>query len=364
MRISGILLGVITALCFQGCTTINKLISGKPVLTATIVREGLINCFDKGLTLDGKPVWCEASAIVYTGKKLYVANDKDMPGNLSSVFTMPFLNGFFDGFQHAEYSTSPLLKKAKKFEDFALSPDGKYVFLTTGFDRVQPSNKSWDGYNTVVYWKAGEEDKPHVLSANGSDTTSVSYREKISRALASSDFPKGPPYFKIEGLAATADMLYWGIREEGKRYDSFTYKIKILTTPYTLLNDKVVLGDFKLLTEIKISKVNPGNHPMALSSIEYDPYLQRFLLLTSYEEKDSMGGYLWMATPEELQAGIINPVKDAQGTPVVFHNKCEDLAIISKGRLIVIHDDDRMQPVVEGETRQPHQAAYSVVEFK
>src|SRR5688572_7981382 len=114
---------------------------------ASVLQEGVITCFEYGLSANGLPVWCESSAILYDGKNLLLANDKDMPDKRSSVFLWPFRNGFADTSWSVEYLTNPLLKNGKKFEDFALSPNGKYVFLTTGFDRVKPVSTEWDAYN-------------------------------------------------------------------------------------------------------------------------------------------------------------------------------------------------------------------------
>ena len=352
----------ITILCCQ--CKVSNLASTNNRLTASITRQGYINCFDSGLLIDNQPVWCEASAILYNDNKIFFANDKDMPGIKSSLFYWTFQDDFIDTTQSPIYSTNGLLKHAKKFEDFALTPNQKYVFLTTGFDRVQPNSNSWDNYNTVLYWETGDDKNPKVLSINGTDSTSVCYRDKISKALTSVDFPQGAPYFKIEGLAATDDMLYWGVREEGKKFDDFSYKIKILVTPYKFDNGKVTIGDFKVFSNIDIASVNPSNHSIAISSIEYDRFRHQFFILTSYEEKEVLGGYLWTATLSELQNGKINLVKDTQGVPIEFHNKCEDLAIINKNKLIIIHDDDRNKTVVNGQVRQLNQAAYSIVEFK
>ena len=105
---------------------------------------------------------------------------------------------------------------------FALTPDGRYIFLSTGFDRVKPGSTDWDSYNTILYWKRGDEVHPKVLSVNGTDSTSVSFRQKISKALISPEFPEGAPYFKIEGLAVTNNTMYWGVHKMKKESDLIT----------------------------------------------------------------------------------------------------------------------------------------------
>src|SRR3954471_13260103 len=150
---------IIMFLCQCKTTKIHKAPNTSP--TASIIQEGYINCFEKGLTgPDSLPVWCEASAIVYDGSKLFFANDKDMPGTRTSLFYLPLQNGFIDTTQPATYSDYPLIKNGKKYEDFALTPDGNFVFLSTGFDRVKPGSTDWDSYNTILYWRKGDEAHP------------------------------------------------------------------------------------------------------------------------------------------------------------------------------------------------------------
>jgi hypothetical protein len=333
---------------------------------AVISRDGLLSCFEQGLTANGQPVWCEASAIVYDGRKLLLANDKDMPDKRSSVFYWPFKNGFADTTQPVHYLENPVLKYAKKYEDFALTPDGKTVFLTTAFDRVKPESSEWNAYNTILYWQVGNENNPVVLRMNNADSSSVFLREKFSRALTSAEFPAGMPYFKIEGIAATSDQLYFGVREEGKKFDDFKYKIKIITAPYQMRNDTVELGTaFKVLADIDVASLEPTlKKPMGLSSIEYDRYNKRFLLLTSFEDSTALGGYLWTASQTDLENNKINLVRDMQGNPLAFTNKSEDIAVINRKKILVIHDDDRTKTMVSGQVRQPNQAAFSIVEFK
>lgn len=295
-----------------------------------------------------------------------MANDKDMPDSRSSVFYWAFKDGFADTIKPAEYLTNPVLKYGKKFEDFALTPDNKLAFLSTGFDRIKPGTKEWDGYNTIYYWQVGDERNPSVLRVNNTDSSSVFLRDKFSKVLTSQEFPEGMPYFKVEGLAATNDKLYFGVREEGKKFDDFKYKIKIVTVTYHLTNNVVVLeDDFKVLADINLNNIPPFfKQPMGISCIEYDRYNKRFLILTSFENGETTGGYLWTATQEDLEDNKISLVRNGSGNPIAFNNKSEDLAIINKKKIIVIYDDDRLLPIIDSRVRQPNQAGYSIVEFK
>lgn len=355
---------LLVLLFFAQCKTSRTGTSSRSSVTAAIVQEGFINCFEENLIAEGKPVWCEASAIVYDGSKLFFANDKDMPDRRSSLFYLPLQNDFIDTLQAPVYSENPLIKNTKKFEDFATTPDGNYIFLSTGFDRVKEGSRDWDNYNTILYWKKGDEANPKVLSRNEQYGNSVSLRQQISKALTSVQFPDGAPYFKIEGLAVTDNTMYFGVREEGKKFDDFTYKIKILAAPYNIRNGKVELGDIRQFADFNIPSINPSGETIAISSIEYDRFNNRFLILTSYEHGDKLGGFLWVAVPDELQQNKMRVVRDAQGNAIDFRHKCEDVAVISKTRVIVIDDDDRVVTVMGNRVRQPSQAGYHVVEFR
>lgn len=356
---------VFAALLFTQCRSTRNSTGGGNFAEATIVKEGFIDCFEKDLKGNGQPVWCEASAVLYDGKKVWIASDKDMPDVRSSVFYLAVQNNAIDTTQPPGYLTYNVLKNATKYEDFAQTPDGKYVFLTTGFDRTKPNSHDWDKFNVLLCWPGHSEGKYQVISTNGTDSTSVSLRPKIAQALTSATFPQGAPYFKVEGLAVTKKKLYWGIREEGKQFDTFSYKIKILTVPYHINRGNVQLtGSFEVLADINIDSIKPGPETIAISSIEYDTYNKRFLILTSYEIGGKLGGYLWTATEKELKHNRMNLVKDAGGNPLHFHNKSEDVTIINKKRVLIIHDDDREMLNVNGKTRQPYQAAYSIVDFK
>jgi hypothetical protein len=87
--------------------------------------------------------------------------------------------------------------------------------------------------------------------------------------------------------------------------------------------------------------------------------------LTSIEsETQGNSAYLWWATEEELKKDKLHLVTNrTTGQPLKFTHKAEDLTPIGDHRLFVIHDDDRNRTKVNELTRQPHQTAYSIVEF-
>ncbi len=352
-------------LASAGCKTTKPVSSGP--LSATITEEGLLTCFPANMLLKQQPVWCEASAVLFDGTKVLLANDKDMPDSLSPVFsklpgTLP------DSTQTPTYLMAPAYKLARKYEDFAQTPDRKFTLLTTAFDRVKADSPDWNGYNTLLYWRTGNEQNPIVLTPDDSSRTSVAYRTKLARALANDEFPGEVPYFKVEGLAATDQLLLFGIREMGRAYDDFKAVNKIITVTYRVVKtpagERIRLGDdWRVVADFNVPNTAPDlPKPLSLSSLEYDPARNRFWLLTSLETPEKLDAYLWYISPDDLMANKpFTLVRNGQGQPLHFNHKAEDLTFLDRDRLLIIHDDDRFQLPTGNKIRQPNQAPYSIV---
>lgn len=354
-----------------GCKTA-KLPTSKLSTTATLTEQGFLTCFTAGTSVNGQPVWCEASAVLYDGKNLFFANDKDMPSGQSSVF-MKAPETLADSTKQPTYLTQPVFSQGTKYEDFTQIPernDGprRYVLLTTAFDRVKPGSHDWDRFNTILYWRSGDEQHPRVLAPDDTSRTSIAYRQPIARLLATDEFPGELPYFKIEGLAATDKQLLFGIREEGKSYESFTYRAKIISVSYTIDNDRIRLAnDWKIINDFVITKADSSlPTPLAISSLEYDPYRKSFWMLSSMEANGQLDTYLWTISPDDLYAGKpFTLVRNEQGQPLhTPGHKGEDLTILDRNRLLIISDDDRARTTIGSQVRQPNQAAYTILTIK
>lgn len=352
-----------------GCKTA-KLPTLTTSFTATITEEGLLTCFAPETSVNDKPVWCEASAVLFDGNHLFFANDKDMPTGQSSVFTKS-PGSLADSMQAPTYLIQATFSQGTKYEDFAQTPDRHFVLLTTAFDRTKPGSHDWDNYNTILYWRSGDEQHPSVLAPDDTSRTSVAYRQQIAKVLANEEFPDALPYFKVEGLAATDRQLLFGIREEGKSYESFKYRAKIIGVSYTIEKtgntERIRLAnDWKLVNDFSIAKADSTlPESLALSSLEYDPDRHRFWMLTSLEANGKLDAYLWTATPDELYANKpFTLVRDAQNQPLHVGHKAEDLTFLDKDRLLLIHDDDRIRTTVGSRVRQPNQAAYTILTIK
>ena len=324
---------ITAAICLlsYACKTAKPIPTHVTPLTATITEEGLLTCFAPGTSLNNAPVWCEASAVLFDGQRIWFANDKDMPPGLSPVFSKTPAT-LADSTQPPAPLTLPELSAGRKYEDFAQTPDRKWVLLTTAFDRIRPGSSDWDGYNTIFYWRTGDEQHPHVLAPDDTSRTSIAYRQRIAQTLASDQFPGAVPYFKIEGLAATDRQLLFGIREEGRAYDDFTHRVKIIGVSYRIEQtghaERIRLADdWKLIADFDPAKVEPTlPRPLGLSNLEFDPQRNRFWLLTSFEQNDQLDAYLWSATPDELYHNRpFTLVRDARDQPLHFGHKAEDL---------------------------------------
>jgi len=169
MTKKSLLICSISALLFVQCRT------SKIVEVAEIKEQNCISCFQPELV--NSKATCETSAIVFDGTKILIANDKDMPDGRTSVFAI-LSNTITTDTSKIVYLKNPIFKAAKKYEDFAITPNQGLIFLSTGFDRVKDNSAEWDGFNTILYWEKGQDESPKVLSEDGKATSSVGLRKQ------------------------------------------------------------------------------------------------------------------------------------------------------------------------------------------
>ena len=331
--------------------------------SAEITYRGVFDCFDASLETS-----CETSAIISANGQLYTASDRPIPGT-SSVMTIN-LDG--DVITRSGYVENPTIVRLEKAEDFAVNPKGNRVFLASGFDRVG-TDSSKDAFNTLLTWKVGKEDKALVIEPTGEPATSVSLRSPIQQVLSNEAFPDGPPYFKIEGMASLpGKRLLFGVREIGQDYSHFNYALQILSTKWKK-SDPPHLKKIKRIYEYD-PQTNPQiDRPVGLSSLAWDSAHEQLLILTSFELEETdagLGGYLWTITLDDLaQQNPPTLVTKANGEPRMFAHKAEGITILPDGRLLVIHDDDRVvgdRQIDNPETdfyREPYQGAYTLVKW-
>lgn len=340
---------------------------------ATILQQGTIHCFPAGLRDEqGKLVNAEVSAVLYDGKRLILASDKPVPGEeRSAVFAMPMTEQGPDDSQ-LEYFTTPLIKQAVKYEDLSLTADGRYVLATTGFDRIDNESHALNDYNHLLIWPLGEPEKVQVVDPDPRDGVegSLELRTKLDEAV-------GFPYYKVEGLAAVPGergdgLLLFGIREQGRAHDDFTYVSRIVGAHYEISES----GNLVFIDKMREHYAfDPGNHPAVrydcgLSSLEYDPYHARLYLLNSFEVKEAgeehIGGYLWEVSLGDFRAGGSPAlVTTPEGLPLEFEHKAEGLAVLDHDRLFVAYDNDRhlgLGSVDERDERHACEAPYTLLQ--
>lgn len=359
---------------------------GPPAAVARSVRHGTIDCFEAGSRAPGRPdrlAFCEGSAVTFDGGRLVVASDKPIPGRArSSLFELPFSPG--DGTvarRATRYLQGPPFSTARKLEDATRTPDGKRVFLTTGFDRVKAGgDRSWDGYNLLLSFPVDAPDQAWVVGPDpAARPTSVALREVLGPHLVTPGFPDGAPYFKVEGLAAGPDQrLLFGIRELGASYQAFEYALIVLEARWRREGRAIVLDPDSVRVIYRRDRLEVEGHRVGLSSLEYDPAAERYWMLVSYEHEEDrdavgarsrLGGFLLSIDEEEMRADAPpRPVVGPSGRVVHFVNKPEGLAVVAPGTAVVVaFDDDRVLDCARGDhqhRRQPHQTGLGVVELE
>ncbi|WP_287124334.1 hypothetical protein [Chromohalobacter sp.] len=339
---------------------------------AEILQEGTLHCFPAGLRDEaGKLVNVEVSAVVYDGRRLILASDKPIPGEArSAVFSVPMTDAGPDDSQ-LDYLTADAIKRAVKYEDFALTADGRHVLATTGFDRIDMESHALNAYNHLLIWPLGEPQRVQVVDPDPRDGVegSLELRNKLDGAI-------GEPYYKIEGLAAVPGergdgLLLFGVREQGRSHEDFEYVCRVVGAHYTV-NEH---GNLVLVDELReFYRFSPRQHPevrfdCGLSSLEYDPHHDRLLLLTSFEVEEAgeprIGGYLWVVSLAGFSAGQAPElVRTVQGDALEFEHKAEGLAVLDSERLFVAYDNDRdmsLGRIDERDERHACEAPYTML---
>ena len=271
-----------------------------------------------------------------------------MGDKLSPVFNIP-LEQMHLG-KTPVYLVQPLFQNTRKIEDLSPSADGKWNFATTGFDRHRPDKAAWDAFNRLLYWPVGAPDQVAVSNAETREgvTSSVSLRASIQGAMANSD-DKGPPYFKIEGLAALPNnRLLFGVRERGASFKDFDYTVTLLEVGYAVNEDGRISLKDNMTEAYRFQPNELGPFPKAtgLSSLHYDAANERLLILTSYESAAThrdIGCFLWqLPLQDDLTAVAPQVFKGADGLPLVIPHKGEAISMLDKHHALILHDDDRV----------------------
>ena len=273
-----------------------------------------------------KPATCEPSAIALHHGRVILGNDKPIPGaERSPVFSLNLDHGLLSPQPDVFHRETPFIQ-ARKYEDFTTTPDGRWAFATTGFDRILEDDSKWDTFNTLLFWPV---DRPAAVSIAQMSTrnqvsSSAGLRAEMKRALANDAYPEGPNYWKVEALAAVpGNVLLFGIREIGDSYKNFKYSTQILALPYVI--DAEGFRTTGPMEKIYAFETKEVPESVAISGLEYAADTQTLWILTSFEKGDQstdIGGYLWSLPLEEMPIqGTPSLLRHHDGTALKFNHK-------------------------------------------
>lgn len=324
---------------------------GCPAATGSVTSSGIVDIPDQKQRAD-------LSGITRVGDKLLIVNDRTPNKDVGqAVYTTS--TDIKNGTTLTPMTSLPDVN-VQKLEGITTSPDGDYVFATTAFDRGdQPE------FNVLMAWPANDPAKAQILgSDDAAATTSGKLRAELVKTL-------GTPFVKIEGIAASKDKLYLGVREQGPDFKQAAYVIKIVTVDYSVVGGELKLGS----VDPTVWKMAPPNSadmkaPLGLSDLAFDAKQDRLLMTTSYEkrgaEPENVAGYLWELPVANLATGQpAELVTKDSGDPLMFTHKPEGVVQVPGKGVMVLHDDDeRLTTVAAPEgprARQLFEAAYDFV---
>lgn len=360
-----------------GCKTTQLAdIANKTSVEAKIVRTGLLSAYPSELKADSiNYVYAEASAAVKIGDQILMAIDKPTPAKVSPVFTVPAIA--FDQENVARnqvtYVMTAPFPQVMKIEAMTKSPDESVFFATTGFDRVRGSSADWDGFNSLLAWH--KKDFSDVQYVNSSERNGVKssrdLRASFQKALITSQFPNGAPYFKIEALVVLpGNRLIFGVRELGESYQKFDYTFTLLETTYTDTKEGVQVNPtFKKIYEFK--PIVNGNMT-AISDLLYHAPSNSLIASTSREEgtdekTKTFAAYLWILPMAKVEKGEAPIPVMSGGKQLEINYKGEGLTWLDNRTLFMICDEDRKdsQVMMGGKmiTKQPNQAVFVIIKL-
>jgi len=338
--------------------------AASPEQPARSVTHHVAQCMDPAhLPPGGSVSLCQVSGVVRSAETLVFANDKPIPGEGSSaIFSLPLVDGRI-GDTPPTYLKSPAIDGADEFEALTATPDGHYIIASTAFIRSGTKNDPTDDkLNAIVYWPADDAQTAKVLAPTSRSgiSSSISLRKPISEAV-------GSGYFKIESLAvAPGNQLVLGIRKHGNSSRDSNHSFLLVAAPFSLNHDVMELtGSFRKLLDTTPSV--PGEpRLLGLSGLVFDSFSNdRFYAVTSMEDDQGIGGYLWEVPWADGKPGKPRLIKGADGAPLRFANKPEGVTTLGPHQLLVVHDDDQVQvqTSLNGIAHQPNEFAYSIITF-
>jgi hypothetical protein len=216
--------------------------------------------------------------------------------------------------------------QAAKFEGLTRRPSGDFLAVTA-FDRPDPR------YHRLLRFSFAPDGLADAvpLALDG---------DALAAAVRAAS---GLPWFKIEALAVdrTGEKVLFGVRNVGESYEAPRDVVLLVRCP--LAGDRVGLPEavIRLSTAAALGGVEEG-----LSDLQLDAGGDSFLLLTSHEattgnDPEGHAGHLFRV-PAAVFLGTPAPGVLPLSAPLRgWRAKPEGLAVLPKGALVVVFDDDR-----------------------
>jgi hypothetical protein len=348
-------------------------------LVGRISQIGMIDCFEAS-TADAKggPLSCEPSAVEIVSGRALVISDKETADELPSpILWLPLEQPWPDVVANTtiRHESAATIRGTRKIEGLTKSAEEDLVFATSDFD-WPPDGKTAepDLYNRLLYWPIGQEHQAAIANptSNADVVSSVSLRPHFMAALKSDKYPSGPPYFKIEGLAAMPNRELWfGVREVGPDYEHPDYTVTILKASYSKADDGTVAvrPPFSVVTRLDTAVRLPSRDRLGLSSLaRHDDALA---MLTSREAPEGQVGhesYIWIARLPATAGLDFQVVAGTDGQPLKLPCKAEGVDFVSARRLLVVCDEDRSPSTFARSggdpfTRRPDQGVVMMVDI-
>lgn len=355
---------------------VRELTGGEYKIFAEIIAADKSTVFQKGMQYDdGTFVSSEISGVGFYGNRLYLVSDQPIPG-FPSFFDCQYqvpLN-----FRSGRFLGGSLIRSAYGFEDIAVSPNLKYLFLLTSFERLpNMADSAFFSNNVIQYLPINHPDSVFYLPRKTPVRRDlIQFRKQIQKALSSKLYPNGPTYFKAEALTVVSDsLLLIGISRMGPDPYAAVYQAIILEAEYYMGEDNRVMmtSSVKESYQLFFDDHPELTGPLYITGMDYDYYNKALFFTTAYNRGSraaDVGGYLWRIDFSDYQ--LHRPaelVYSAPDVPLHFAHKPSGVAVIDEETVLVICDDERItgEPEIFDPRkefyRQLNESAYYVLEI-
>lgn len=332
-------------------------------ITVKTVRSGHVAGFAEGTGSPGKPLHFEASSIAKGEDGFYLASDKPIPGHSSLVYIKS--SAFTQAKSDASLTTpvdSRVIEASSKIEGLAFGD--KHCFGSTDFEWITDKPAEADTYNNLIVWPTGDISKATLIHESARDGIASSrvLRDSFAAALRSEKYPKGPPYYKAEGLEVVGDQILFGIREIGTDYEHPEPCFVVLAADIVSAPASPPSIGKSFRKVIDYSPGIPGISGLRFGLTSLARHGDLFLASTVSEDPSQFRSSLWWFTHDGKQFSEPRLVMGPDSKPLLFNNKIEGVCFSGEHEVILVCDDDRrVVPLPDGATRKPHEAAYFVL---